>query len=812
MQNPLIRTFTILVLLLNLITAPQAQAFHQMAHLWVAQEVLKDVLPNGKVTLPPFGEFPVDPQLVTALKTHPAEYRMGSLGPDFFPDILSGQMVVHPGLPGGWQSDDWLKWLVQGAGTKPENQAFAYGYLVHAASDVFAHTYINAYSGDIFSLQDGETDVEARHVALESYIDLFTPLLTDEKGTPLPQNGLTKVPPEFLRDRLILNETVAQEYAKSNATKYLSSIYYFSKTLDKAVAKATQIDNLFKQKNLEDFLNKKKSIEAKITSLKKTADAKSLEMLSLKNQLLPLQASLEFQKMQLKALLASIQFADKATNDINQAIANFEKKLATVSKMIPNPVETISCVYYPCAKLPPVCKKCLPGVEEMVNPLWNQLSDQIQQKKQELKAAAQTQINLAKQKVNIEGLIQQLIGQINTLQGFLQTAQQIHDGALQELFNWKAKLDDLTQQAANPPLSPVAAIKDQLVSWQKDVRDAMTQYIVTSQKISDSFLNGGDHFAPLQDWMACWGPAFTPIPQPLVKGHCAIAHTLSYLDEKLGPIRGIVDPVGELNHILKEELNKALKEVGLDIAKDLVASEDQKKLIDLWDENQKINANILNQTFSTDTSGGKRLLIVPDMNARVDSDMHLTPQGSFDPNAFAAIANSVTLAKLSLLDVNALQILAQKAGLPVKTVYGIPLFPSSGFNMLFDWIKSMDGNNQWLEVAPPHPHTDFQSSDYTKLLTAKKESYGYGFFENPQHGGMRFWQDPDARGKIFHVLFKGPIVPSLEQSKKMGFSNLIGDYPYKTCVSQPFAETMNGVTHQLLMTKAGLFGDDSCAF
>ena len=29
--------------------------------------------------------------------------------------------------------------------------AFAYGYMLHAAMDTWAHSYVNAYSGDIFS-------------------------------------------------------------------------------------------------------------------------------------------------------------------------------------------------------------------------------------------------------------------------------------------------------------------------------------------------------------------------------------------------------------------------------------------------------------------------------------------------------------------------------------------------------------------------------------------------------------------------------------------------------------------------------------
>ena len=165
----MLRKIAITMSMLFVLAPSVGHAFKTATHVWVGQQVLEDVVPDGRVTIPPFGEFAVRPDIVAALRSYPNEFRMGNVGPDGFPDIVTGQITVHPGVPNHWQADDWLKWITQ-PGMRPQDLAFAYGYLGHAAADVFAHTYINSYSGDIFNLKDGEDFVEKRHIGLESFI------------------------------------------------------------------------------------------------------------------------------------------------------------------------------------------------------------------------------------------------------------------------------------------------------------------------------------------------------------------------------------------------------------------------------------------------------------------------------------------------------------------------------------------------------------------------------------------------------------------------------------------------------------------
>ena len=119
-----------------------------------------------------------------------------------------------------------------------QEKAFAYGYLGHAATDVFAHTYVNVYSGDVFLLTDGEIDNEYRHFALETYIDNHRPLLLDYSGADLTgKPDRVSAPPRFLADTLILNETVAHQYLQisTKVATHLVGMLRVRSALDRAI-------------------------------------------------------------------------------------------------------------------------------------------------------------------------------------------------------------------------------------------------------------------------------------------------------------------------------------------------------------------------------------------------------------------------------------------------------------------------------------------------------------------------------------------------------------------------------------------------
>lgn len=157
-------------------------------HVFAANMVLADVQADGKVTIPPFGEFTVNRELVEALRKHADDYRSGVVGPDVFPDIYVGQSFAHVDHwcdQNHWIADGWMRQAFDAArnSTDPEDLrlrrlAFAYGFLTHGAQDMFGHTFINHYVGakwGSFSTPES-LKVDARHVVLEAYVAKHTPM------------------------------------------------------------------------------------------------------------------------------------------------------------------------------------------------------------------------------------------------------------------------------------------------------------------------------------------------------------------------------------------------------------------------------------------------------------------------------------------------------------------------------------------------------------------------------------------------------------------------------------------------------------
>lgn len=235
------RHFISLLLIALFLWPVKVFGFKIGTHVWISQQVLNDVLPDGKVTIAD-REYALDQDLLNALRRHQNEYRMGCIGPDGFPDLIVPAITAHPGVSGAWQTDDWLRWLLSSSKTDAE-KAFVYGYFGHVAMDMFAHTYVNSHTGDVFLLTDGEFDNEYRHYALETYIDIHTPPLTDHLSRPLDRVVSVGWPSRFLADSLILNETVAGQYLKptSKLATHLISMLRVKTSLDQAI-KLTEID------------------------------------------------------------------------------------------------------------------------------------------------------------------------------------------------------------------------------------------------------------------------------------------------------------------------------------------------------------------------------------------------------------------------------------------------------------------------------------------------------------------------------------------------------------------------------------------
>jgi hypothetical protein len=153
-------------------------------HLYAANKALADAL-DGKVNIPPYGEFTVSASALRALRAEPSAYRAGVLAPDLFPDMYFGGWVVHSDFSetaDRWTADHWMRhvWTTargwQDASERDKVMAFAYGFLTHGAGDIWAHSYVNQKADGAWVTFTGPARSTAlKHVVLEGYIGAHTP-------------------------------------------------------------------------------------------------------------------------------------------------------------------------------------------------------------------------------------------------------------------------------------------------------------------------------------------------------------------------------------------------------------------------------------------------------------------------------------------------------------------------------------------------------------------------------------------------------------------------------------------------------------
>ncbi len=167
--------------------ATSAIAWKPKTHIYLADLALRSVDSAGYIkifrvnrragtVLDCVGSYRVDPALFAAIKSNRKIFNAGVLGPDAFPDILTGQMIIHPENSWDTGSNAWLEQLwnaAQRAG--PEEKAFAAGFLFHAAGDMFGHTYINHFAGGPFVAGNNAL----RHIIIEGYMGKLTPRIVD---------------------------------------------------------------------------------------------------------------------------------------------------------------------------------------------------------------------------------------------------------------------------------------------------------------------------------------------------------------------------------------------------------------------------------------------------------------------------------------------------------------------------------------------------------------------------------------------------------------------------------------------------------
>ena len=212
-----------------LATAAFLAVFPDSVYAWktkthgYSSNLLLNEIEDGYVTIDGT-DYAVPAEFLTALEEYPEAFRAGTLGPDFYPDMLTGQSYIHPyDAKAGVGVGDWLKELVNTVNSLPKEHrarkealAFTLGMAVHYAGDMFGHDFINAFAGGAYpAYADALTDTNKlffiiRHMAEETYMDS---LIGDRLGSTA-----SEAPVDFLLSTWIYdgnaNNGPAEIYSK----------------------------------------------------------------------------------------------------------------------------------------------------------------------------------------------------------------------------------------------------------------------------------------------------------------------------------------------------------------------------------------------------------------------------------------------------------------------------------------------------------------------------------------------------------------------------------------------------------------------
>lgn len=777
-----VRTLAALVVLLLPFSS---HAFKIDTHLWVAQQVYNDISDDGRITIKLKNRsltIPVPDDVLSAVLNHKNAFFIGHIGPDALPDVVAGQMLVHPGVADGWKTNDWLLHLLEKAQGSPVGTALAYGYLGHTSADIFSHTYVNQYAGDIFLLSDNETLVEQRHFALETYIGKHSPPYLD-------QNGVDQGPPhtlvtledevlEFVRDNLIYDPYVAEQHSKGPYTQHLSGYVAYRNEIENAANSDTwrRIDRAVVQ------------IIASNYGYAITAEEADALINFLNSDIIPAvqnRQNLDQDKI------------NKLNEHINRIDATHVNVLNSTAKRLIDLRSSINQKLLERARLnTKVCKEVTREICRWRPWPLNKLCEKQTELLCEIPGDAAEAIARIDNELNGSGGLRDQQ---------LQAANELHDLAIvvkDSSLRISQSLIDLAQVISSDT-SPVKALLD---NWVMDVDVAMNEYVkaaaasminTTNPAVAD--LEYGA-ITPIVNWYDCYHLTIMGVPAPVGTGECGFRGELQTLSQAIEDMIHLVEDSTSLGTYvnpqldlptpaefraavadLEEQAKHELIAAGIDALIDILPQE-IRGFIQVLSEDMDDATLKAYFTKSEPGNARKNLIMIPDIDDRVKAEMHLRPDGTYDASKYAVVYNSIVLAKLSLLDNVGLTQLARAAGVPA-TIGGAPLFAGVD-NLVADSVSSIDGNHQWMQIAPPYPNA--VGAPYNRPLLEPGYPFRQGF------GGpdtFKLW-NPEIRDQLFRSLFIGPLSPGIDAPEELGnFMPLLpSDYPYRPCNANPYPD------------------------
>jgi len=750
-----------------------AHAWKLETHYWLAKEVLKelDASSEGFVTIPsrPSARMPM--ALKQAIQTKRGDYFLGVLGPDIYPDMVAGQMTVHPGLEPTsdnsreilpqaktllslvgrqlsgplWMTDDWMKFVrdraiaappATPASIKNRQLAFAYGYLTHAAMDMWAHSYVNVYSGDVFSMTD-EQEVEFRHMAIETLVkqthrSIFTdpqPLSQEEAASELRRrlnapstltqgvaDELSKVsaPVDFVRRTLVLHPEAANQYAREQTTLHLFAMYMYWAEVGAIRDRLQPLRNTVKTaaENAGKAVNETK---------------------------------------------AALKAFDSAANSAAEAVSNANSRLEAEKNKLLNEIEKIARQFglnVNVATWPKPARDLIAAFESAVN-------------------NAERQLDAAKK---------------------WSTAEAVHN-AINQVRDHSLDLLD-----------------GGVTAWQEGIEDAVDAYLLAWEDTGKELMRppgtrfspGGDVTAPLKHWVTCWGPTFglpgaaqlAPACHKAMQSYMNAANTIKMLLQHTLIPKPMRDAIENMDALMARAVQQVVPQVAQLVSNTIRIDNGAiagyaRSIVNLRSKEPTLAE--IDADFADDISQ-KQLMVFPSKFTNLlyqDMGLAIPASGQGHNNKsltdlkdFAALQNAFTMAKLVLLDGAALNRLTLPPPSGTK-MPGSPLLtatPATPYNLnafageiLIGAVRSIDGDHQWQKFAPKLPRRASIScttqwpkgSDRANYCASRK--FGYDA-SDPGKGGLKFWHDPQLRQSVFNQIFQGPLNPGLLSA--VGLANL----------------------------------------
>ena len=200
-------------------------AWGKMTHTYTANMIVDDLFNTGAGSSSVKYEgkdynFAIPEEFLEAIEAYPDAFRAGALGPDMYPDILTGQMYIHP-EDENIDSGEWITYLVDSANKlakntegRKETLAFVLGCIFHYCGDLFGHDFVNTFAGGTFpsvasfemlDLKGERLNKVLSHMAVEKYMDS----LIYRNGYDPEKYGTIDAPEQFIANVMIFNGTPA---------------------------------------------------------------------------------------------------------------------------------------------------------------------------------------------------------------------------------------------------------------------------------------------------------------------------------------------------------------------------------------------------------------------------------------------------------------------------------------------------------------------------------------------------------------------------------------------------------------------------